>query len=73
MRTRSRSPTSWATQSDRYVYGWRDQRLYDLALALIIPWRDGWPRYWMDETNEQRRMDEILEATKDQILPWSLS
>jgi hypothetical protein len=55
------------------------QRLTDLSLALIIPWRDysqfgsrGWPQYWMNEQKEQQRMGEILIATDHERLPWEL-
>ena len=48
----------------------KDQRLHDLALSLVIPWRDGWPRYWMTDQNEAARLDEVIEATKSERLPW---
>jgi hypothetical protein len=48
------------------------QRLTDLSLALIIPWKDGFPQYWLNEQNEQMRMGEILIATDDERLPWEL-
>jgi hypothetical protein len=48
------------------------QRLIDLSLALIIPWKDGFPQYWMNEQNEQQRMGEILIATDHERLPWEL-
>lgn len=47
-----------------------EQRLHDLALALVIPWRDGFPQYYIDDKNERQRLDEIREATKDERLPW---
>jgi hypothetical protein len=47
-------------------------RLHELALAMVIPWRDGWPQYWMDESNEDERLLEVLKATKDEKLPWEL-
>lgn len=46
------------------------QRLDDLALAMVIPWKDGFPQYWLDEKNEQQRMREILDATENLRLPW---
>jgi hypothetical protein len=45
-------------------------RLHELALALIIPWRDGWPQYYMDANNEHERLLQVLEATKHERLPW---
>ena len=50
----------------------QEQRLHDLALAMIIPWRDGWPAYYMTEQNEKQRFDEIREATKGERLPWQI-
>jgi hypothetical protein len=46
------------------------RRLTDLSLALIIPWKDGFPQYWLNEQNEQQRMGEILDATDHERLPW---
>jgi hypothetical protein len=46
------------------------RRLTELSLAMIVPWKDGFPRYWLNETNEQRRMREILDATENEKLPW---
>jgi hypothetical protein len=46
------------------------QRLTDLSLALIIPWPSGFPQFWLNETNEQQRMREILDATEHETLPW---
>jgi len=48
----------------------QEQRLHDLALALIIPWPDGFPQYWLNADNEAQRCDEIREATKNERLPW---
>ena len=48
------------------------QRLTDLCLALVIPWRDGWPQWWFDDENETERIQEILDATTDERLPWEL-
>jgi hypothetical protein len=50
------------------------QRLTDLSLALIIPWRDGFPQYWLarDGSNAPQRMREILDATECERLPWQL-
>jgi hypothetical protein len=46
------------------------RRLTELSLAMIVPWKDGFPRYWLNETNEQQRMREILDATENEKLPW---
>lgn len=49
----------------------QEQRLHDLALCMVIPWKDGFPSYWLDDKNEPQRLDEIREATKDERLPWA--
>lgn len=48
------------------------RRLTDLSLAMIIPWPDGFPKYWLspDGSNDELRMNEIAEA--DERLPWEL-
>ncbi len=47
------------------------QRLTDLSLCLIVPWKDGFPQYVGDmDTPEGWTM--ILEACKDVRLPWEL-
>lgn len=48
------------------------RRLTDLSLAMVIPWRDGWPRWWLNDENESERMQEILGATADEVLPWAM-
>lgn len=56
------------------------RRLTDLSLAMVIPWRDysqvgmttGWPQWWMNDENESERMQEILDATEDEVLPWEM-
>lgn len=48
------------------------RRLTDLSLAMVIPWRDGWPQWWLNDENELERMQEILDATADEVLPWAL-
>lgn len=46
-------------------------RLFDLSLAMIVPWKDGYPQYIGDmDTPEGWQM--ILEATKEIRLPWQL-
>lgn len=74
MRTQSPSRQSWAVQSDVTVYfeTARERRLNDLALAMVIPWLSDWPCYWLNEDNVEQRMDQILEATKEEKLPWQL-
>ena len=39
---------------------------------MVIPWRDGWPQWWMNEMNESERVQEILDATEDEVLPWQM-
>lgn len=47
---------------------------------MVIPWRDysqvgmttGWPQWWMNDENELERMQEILDATEDEVLPWEM-
>jgi hypothetical protein len=48
------------------------RRLNDLALAMIIPWADGLPQYYLarDGSNMPQRMSEILNATATEKLPW---
>ena len=48
------------------------QRLTDLSLALIIPWKDGFPWWWLNDQNEKQRMREILDATDNEVLPWEM-
>jgi hypothetical protein len=60
------------------------QRLNDLALAMIVPWAQesehffgtvaGFPQFYLarDGSNMPQRMAEILDATKDERLPWLL-
>jgi hypothetical protein len=48
------------------------RRLTDLSLAMVIPWRDGWPRWWMNDENEPERVREIIDATQDEVLPWEM-
>lgn len=47
----------------------RERRLTDLLLAGILGWN--YPNYWMDSTNVQERIDQLLDATKDEVLPWA--
>ena len=47
-------------------------RLTELSLAMVIPWKDGWPQWWLNDENEGERMREILEATADEVLPWEM-
>jgi hypothetical protein len=49
----------------------QEQRLHDLALAMMIPWPSGFPQYWLDAENQELRESEIFEATKTLKLPWS--
>lgn len=50
---------------------WGDaQRLADLQLALTLP--RSWPTYWLSTENAKERVAEILDATKDETLPWEL-
>ena len=46
----------------------REIRLTDLILAGVIGWN--WPQYYMNASNLQIRIDEILQATANEILPW---
>jgi len=48
------------------------RRLTDLSLAMIVPWRDGFPQYWLlpDGSNTELRMRQILDATENETLPW---
>jgi hypothetical protein len=46
------------------------QRILDLILAGVIGWQ--WPQYWMNASNLYQRIDEILDATAEEILPWEL-
>jgi hypothetical protein len=48
------------------------RRLTDLSLAGVIPWPSGFPQYWLspDGSNEEQRMNEIADATADEVLPW---
>jgi hypothetical protein len=39
---------------------------------MVIPWKDGFPQYWLNEQNESQRMREILNATEDEVLPWEM-
>ena len=39
---------------------------------MVIPWRDGWPQWWMNEMNELERVQEIIDATEDEVLPWQM-
>jgi hypothetical protein len=49
----------------------RAERLTDLALAMIIPWTDGFPFYWLGgEENREERERQIFEATAQEVLPW---
>jgi hypothetical protein len=50
------------------------QRLNDLALAMVIPWADGLPQYYLarDGSNMAERMAEILDATATERYPWQL-
>ena len=48
----------------------QEQRLHDLALALIIPWADGFPQYWMNADNREHREAQIYQATEKLPLPW---
>jgi hypothetical protein len=49
-----------------------ETRLTDLSLAMVIPWADGWPQYWLNETNLEQRIEEILAATAKERLPWQI-
>ena len=50
------------------------RRLTELSLALVIPWNDGFPQYYLaaDGSNMAERMGELLDATADEVLPWQL-
>ncbi len=50
----------------------QEQRLTDLALALVIPWKDGFPQVFWQTATEEKRLAEIIEATKSERLPWEL-
>jgi hypothetical protein len=52
------------------VYPAEFQRLTDLSLAMVIPWADGFPQFIGDVDTPQGRR-RILEATKNERLPWS--
>jgi len=50
-----------------------DHRLKELALAMVIPWGDGWPQYYAGEMYSREwceRMQEVERATKNEVLPW---
>jgi hypothetical protein len=49
-----------------------NQRLTDLSLAMVIPWNDGFPQFWLNEQNMPKRMREILDATENEALPWEI-
>jgi len=74
LRSSARRSNSQFANPTEFQVGMRaeNKRLYDLCLAMVIPWRDGWPRYWLNDENESQRMREILDATEDEILPWEL-
>ena len=64
---------AWETQRENEPMQFKDdraQRLTDLALAMVIPWCDGYPQFWFDEGNREQREEQIYEATKGHKLPW---
>ena len=50
--------------------GASDQRLYDLILAGVIGWQ--WPQYYMRPETMHACINEILDATEDEVLPWQM-
>ena len=46
------------------------RRFRDLQLALVIG--RSFPCYWLDDTNYNQRIDQLLEATADERLPWEM-
>lgn len=50
------------------------QRLTDLSLAMILPWRDGFPQWWLprDGSQDDERVQEIIDVTASERLPWQL-
>jgi len=61
---------TWEVRRDREPAGLRERerRLTDLILAGVIGW--SWPQYYMGAHNLQKRIDEILQATADEKMPW---
>ena len=64
---------AWKVERENVPMQYKDgqaQRLTDLALAMVIPWMDGYPQYWVQEDNREQRERQIYEATKGHRLPW---
>jgi hypothetical protein len=59
---------AWVEQRYEEIVPAREQRLLDLILAGVVGW--SWPQYWMNKDNIHHRLDEVLEATKDEVMPW---
>lgn len=61
---------AWQVQREHEPIGLRERerRLTDLILSGVIG--PEWPQYYLGAHNLQQRIDEILQATAAEVMPW---
>jgi flagellar biosynthesis chaperone FliJ len=61
---------AWQVERENEPVGLRERerRLTDLILSGVIG--QEWPQYYMQAENLQQRIDEILQATAAERMPW---
>lgn len=62
----------WTTEAVVEMGDYGAQRLNDLSLALVIPWPSGFPQYWLNADNIEQRVQQLLDATANERLPWQM-
>jgi hypothetical protein len=64
---------AWQVERENEPAGLRNRelRLTDLILSGVIGWQ--WPQYYLGAHNLQQRIDEILQATAAERMPWQIT